>query len=173
MSYEKIYFELLNQTPGLLIERASANKAAEAWKFLTSGYQKQIQNITNSMSLYPCQNNGLVLVKNIEFISLCEHHLMPMFGQCHIAYDPQGKILGLGKFTEIVNIFAHRLQLQEQLTTEITQAIADITDAKGVGVLIEARHLCLMMQGVEKINQTVETSHFIGSLQHKDSKLFC
>lgn len=113
-----------------------------------------------------------MLFKGIEFISLCEHHLLPMFGTCHIAYLPNNKVLGFGKITEIMEALTKRLQLQERLTQEIGEAISNITQAKGVAVRIEAQHFCMMMQGVEKVKLKVETTYFSGELIQQQTHIF-
>ncbi len=107
----------------------------------------------------------MVLVQDIELYSLCEHHLLPFVGRCHVAYLPQGKVLGLSKVARIVDMFARRLQIQEQLTLQIAESIRDVTDAEGVGVIIEAEHMCMMMRGVEKQNSVTKTSAMLGSFR--------
>lgn len=132
-------------------------RAAKALQFLTQGYTETLQEVVND-ALFPSDTNEMVIVKNIELYSLCEHHLLPFIGQCHVAYIPNGQVLGLSKIARIVELFARRLQIQENLTKQIADAITQITDAKGVGVIIEAKHLCMMMRGVEKQNSVMTTS---------------
>ncbi len=144
--------------------RNTPKRAAKAMAFLTQGYQLQIDDVING-ALFASDNSEMVLVKNIELYSLCEHHLLPFLGKCHIAYIPNGKILGLSKFARIVDMFARRLQVQENLTNEIANALQQITDARGVGVVVEAQHLCMMMRGVEKQHSTMTTSVMLGQLR--------
>lgn len=136
-------------------------RAAKALAYLTQGYHQDLDTVTNN-AIFTSDTDEMVLVKNIELYSLCEHHLLPFFGRCHIAYIPNGKILGLSKFARIVDLFARRFQVQENLTQEIAQAILEVTDAKGVAVIIEAKHLCMMMRGVEKQASEMKTSNMLG-----------
>lgn len=139
-------------------------RAAQAFSFLTEGYQQSLEAIVNG-ALFHCPSDEMVIVKNIELYSLCEHHLLPFFGKCHIAYMPNGKIIGLSKLARIVEMFARRLQVQENLTREIAQTIYDVTNAKGVGVIIESQHLCMMMRGIEKQSASMCTSVMLGILR--------
>ncbi|MHA7840412.1 MAG: GTP cyclohydrolase I FolE [Gammaproteobacteria bacterium] len=132
-------------------------RAAKALEFLTQGYTETLENIVNG-ALFPSNTSEMVIVKNIELYSLCEHHLLPFIGQCHVAYIPNGQVLGLSKIARIVELFARRLQIQENLTKLIADAIMEVTEAKGIGVIIEAKHLCMMMRGVEKQNSIMTTS---------------
>lgn len=152
--------------PGL---RDTPKRAAEAMRYLTQGYQQDINEIINN-AIFPSDMEEMVVVKNIELYSLCEHHLLPFIGKCHVAYIPQGKILGLSKIARIVDVFARRLQVQEQLTKQIADCILQVTQATGVGVIVEAQHLCMMMRGVEKQNSIMTTSMMLGSLR-KDPSL--
>ena len=144
--------------------RDTPKRAAEAIKFLTQGYQQSVEKIVNG-ALFPSDNDEMILVKNIELYSLCEHHLLPFIGKCHVAYLPGGQIIGLSKIARIVDMHARRLQVQENLTKEIACTISAITQAKGVGVIIEAQHLCMMMRGVEKQNSIMTTSMMLGTLR--------
>lgn len=139
-------------------------RAAEAMKFLTHGYQQSIETIVNG-ALFESDNDEMIIVRDIELYSLCEHHLLPFIGKCHVAYLPQGKIIGLSKIARIVDLFARRLQVQEKLTKQIAESLFEITGAKGVGVIIEAKHLCMMMRGVEKQNSIMTTSVMLGSFR--------
>lgn len=132
-------------------------RAATAMKFLTQGYEQSVEKIVNG-ALFDTDNDEMIIVKDIELYSLCEHHLLPFIGKCHVAYLPKGKILGLSKIARIVDIFGRRLQVQEKLTKQIAETVLEITGARGVGVIIEAKHLCMMMRGVEKQNSVMVTS---------------
>lgn len=136
-------------------------RAAKAMKFLTQGYRQSLDELING-ALFATTNNEMVIVKDIELYSMCEHHLLPFFGRAHIGYIPDGKVLGLSKIPRIVDMFARRLQIQEQLTKQIGDCILEVTDAKGVAVVIEARHMCAMMRGVEKQNSSMTTSMMEG-----------
>ena len=139
-------------------------RAAKAFAFLTKGYQQDLDQLVND-ALFPSDASEMVLVQDIELYSLCEHHMLPFIGRCHVAYVPQGKVLGLSKFARIVDMFARRLQIQEQLTTQIAQSVMTATGALGVGVIIEAEHMCMMMRGVEKQNSVTKTSAMLGSFR--------
>jgi GTP cyclohydrolase I len=147
--------------PGL---QNTPKRAAKALQFLTHGYHQSVDQIVNG-ALFPSDSDEMVLVKNIELYSLCEHHLLPFIGKCHVAYVPNGKIIGLSKIARIVDMHARRLQVQENLTKEIAQTMLDVTGAKGVGVIIEAQHLCMMMRGVEKQNSIMSTSVMLGLMR--------
>jgi len=139
-------------------------RAARAFEYLTGGYQQSLEAILNG-ALFKSDNDEMVIVKNIELYSMCEHHLLPFFGKCHIAYLPNGQIIGLSKIARLVEMFARRLQVQENLTKNIAQSLQKVTNAKGVGVIIEAQHLCMMMRGVEKQNSVMCTSVMLGHLR--------
>jgi len=136
-------------------------RAANAIQFLTSGYHQTVEEIVNG-ALFPSDSNDMVVVQDIELFSLCEHHMLPFIGKAHIGYIPTGKVLGLSKLARIVDMFARRLQIQEQLTTQVAKTIQEVTAASGVGVIIEAKHLCMMMRGVEKQNSIMKTSAMLG-----------
>lgn len=135
-----------------------------ALKFLTSGYEADIQKIVNS-ALFKESCDEMVIVKDIEFFSLCEHHLLPFFGKMHVAYLPHGKVIGLSKIPRIVDVFARRLQLQERLTQQVAETLQDVLGARGVGVVAEARHFCMMMRGVEKQHSGTVTSAMLGAFR--------
>ena len=136
-------------------------RVAKSLRFLTSGYQQDIDKVLNG-ALYSVAYDEMVIVKDIEMFSLCEHHLLPFFGRCHVAYVPNGKVIGLSKIPRIVDVFARRLQVQERLTVQIAETIMDKIKPQGVGVIVEARHLCMIMRGVEKQNSIAVTSHMLG-----------
>ncbi len=143
-------------------------RAAKALQYLTKGYKEDIHKVVNN-AIFESDNDEMIIVKDIELYSLCEHHMLPFFGKCHVGYLPSGKILGLSKIARIVDIFARRLQVQENLTKQIAEAIRDFTNAQGVGVVIEARHLCMMMRGVEKQNSVMKTSCMLGQFRSQIS----
>ena len=139
-------------------------RAEKALKFLTSGYTTDLRKIVNG-ALFSESSDGMVIVKDIEFFSMCEHHLLPFYGKVHVAYLPHGKVIGLSKIPRIVDAFARRLQLQERLTTQIAGAIQEILEPRGVGVIAEARHFCMMMRGVEKQHSGTITSAMLGDFR--------
>lgn len=141
-------------------------RAAKAMAYLTRGYQQNLEEVVNN-ALFPSENSEMVLVKDIELYSLCEHHLLPFIGKAHVAYIPDGKVIGLSKIARIVDMYARRLQIQENMTKEIAEAIMSMTGAKGVGVVIEAKHMCMMMRGVEKQNGSMKTSMMLGTFRSK------
>lgn len=141
-------------------------RAAKAMRFLTKGYTEKLDDIVNG-ALFDSEANDLIIVKDIEMYSMCEHHLLPFLGKCHVGYIPNGKVLGLSKIARIVDFFARRLQIQERLTHEISHCIQDITGAIGVAVVVEAKHLCMMMRGIEKQNSVMTTSSMLGAMQNE------
>jgi len=143
-------------------------RAAKALQYITRGYEQSLDEIING-ALFESDMDEMVIVKDIELYSMCEHHLLPFIGECHVAYIPNGKVLGLSKIARIVDFFARRLQIQEQLTKDIAQTIMDITNAAGVGVIIKAKHLCMMMRGVEKQHSAMTTSMMLGAMREKTS----
>ena len=136
-------------------------RAAKAFKFLNNGYEKTLEEVLNG-AIFEADTEDMVIVKDIELYSLCEHHLLPFVGKCHIAYLPQGHVLGLSKLARIVDMYARRLQIQEKLTKQIADAVDAAVGAKGVAVVIEAKHMCMMMRGVEKQNSVMTTSVMTG-----------
>nr|WP_300307944.1 GTP cyclohydrolase I FolE [Halomonas sp.] len=143
-------------------------RAAKAMQFLNRGYTQSLEEIVNG-AVFSSETDEMVLVKDIELYSMCEHHLLPFIGKCHIAYLPNGKVLGLSKFARIVDMYARRMQIQENLTKQIADAVQSVTGARGVAVVIEARHLCMMMRGVEKQNSSMTSSVMLGSFRDKAS----
>ena len=164
---------LLGENParnGLL---HTPKRVAKSLDFMTSGYYEDPKNVLND-ALFESTNNEMVLIKNIEFYSLCEHHLLPIIGRAHVDYIPNGKVVGLSKIPRMVDIFARRLQIQEQLTEQIAQAIEECINPQGVGVVLEARHMCMEMRGVGKINSITTTSALRGIFlkKHETRKEF-
>ena len=147
--------------PGL---QDTPKRAAKAFEFLTRGYGQSLDEVVNN-ALFPSDSNEMVVVENIELYSLCEHHMLPFIGKCHVAYIPTGKVLGLSKVARIVDMYARRLQIQEALTSQIAETIRSVTNADGVGVIIEAQHMCMMMRGVEKQNSRMKTSAMLGTFR--------
>jgi len=139
-------------------------RAAKAMQFLTHGYQQSLATLVNN-AVFETTMDEMVVIKDIELYSMCEHHLLPFIGKCHIAYMPQGKVLGLSKFARIVDMYARRFQIQESLTRQIAEAVESVTGAKGVAVVIEAKHMCMMMRGVEKQNSSMTTSMMLGQFR--------
>ena len=148
--------------------RGTPARAAKAMQFMTSGYSKNIKEVINN-AIFTADSDEMIIVKDIELYSLCEHHLLPFFGKCHVGYIPNGKIIGLSKVARIVDVFARRLQVQESLTKQIAETLLKALSAKGVGVVIEAQHLCMMMRGVEKQNSVMKTSCMLGSFRKEIS----
>ena len=146
------------ERPGLA---DTPKRAAKAFEFLTRGYAQSVDEVVNN-ALFPSDASEMILVQDVELYSLCEHHLLPFIGKCHVAYIPTGKVLGLSKVARIVDLYARRLQIQEALTAQIAETIMQVTDAEGVGVIIEAQHMCMMMRGVEKQNSVMKTSAMLG-----------
>lgn len=147
--------------------RQTPSRVAKMYSFLTKGYAEDIRSVVNG-AVFKEKYNEMVIVKDIDFFSLCEHHLVPFFGKCHIAYIPKGKIIGLSKLPRIVEVFARRLQVQERLTKQIAEALYTTLDPQGVGVVVEARHLCMMMRGVEKQNSVATTSAMFGTFRNDE-----
>ena len=166
-SMERSFHELLEavgedpQREGLL---KTPIRAAKAFEFLTNGYRQDLDAIINQ-AIFTSDASEIILVKDIELYSMCEHHLLPFIGKAHVAYIPNGKVIGLSKVARIVDVFARRLQIQEQLTTQIADALMQALHPNGVAVVIEAKHLCMMMRGVEKQNSVMTTSCLLGSFK--------
>jgi GTP cyclohydrolase I len=139
-------------------------RVAKALQFMTRGYHQDINHLLNG-ALFPIEYDEMVIVKDIDFFSLCEHHLLPFFGKCHVGYLPNKKVVGLSKIPRVVDAFSRRLQVQERLTTQIAEILQDKLNAHGVGVVMEAQHLCMMMRGVEKQNTIAVTSSMLGAFR--------
>jgi GTP cyclohydrolase I len=144
------------------------DRAAKAMRFLTKGYHENLSNVIND-AIFTIEDNHMVIVKDIELYSLCEHHMLPFLGKCHIGYIPNGKVLGVSKLARLVDHFSRRLQIQERLTDQIANTLQETVGAEGVGVVIEAKHLCMMMRGVEKQNSNMITSAMIGCFRNDAS----
>ena len=168
---EQAYLDILKKIgedpdrPGLA---DTPRRAAKAMDFLTQGYGLDIDIIIND-ALFPSDTDEMVIVKDIELYSMCEHHILPFIGKCHVAYIPNGKVIGLSKIARVVDMFARRLQIQENLTNEIANCIIDKTHAAGAAVIIEAQHMCMMMRGVEKQNSVMTTSCMLGAFRNSQS----
>lgn len=162
------HFEKIIESTGEDLQREgllkTPTRAAQAFKHLTEGYHKSLEHVVNG-AVFQSDSDGMVVIKDIEFYSLCEHHLLPFSGKCHIGYLPDGQVLGLSKVARIVDMFAQRLQIQERLTQQVAEAILQVTGAKGVGIVIEANHFCMMMRGVTKQNAVMKTSHWLGDFK--------
>jgi GTP cyclohydrolase I len=143
-------------------------RAAKAMQYLCRGYEQSVEEIVNG-ALFASDNDEMIIVDNIELYSLCEHHMLPFIGKAHVAYIPTGKVLGLSKIARLVDMFARRLQIQENLTRQIADAVQQVTGAAGVAVVIEAQHMCMMMRGVEKQNSTMNTSVMLGAFRESSN----
>lgn len=168
---EKLYTQLLScigedqNREGLIKTPA---RAAKAMEFLTRGYKQKLEEVVNG-AIFSSESDEMILVKDIELYSLCEHHLLPFIGKCHVGYMPNGKIIGLSKIARIVDLYARRLQVQENLTSQIANGIMQVLGAAGVAVVIEAQHLCMMMRGVQKQNSVMKTSCLLGTFRESPS----
>lgn len=170
MDSDKLY-EALIASIGEDVSRDGLKKtpqrAAKAFQFLTQGYNQSLDEVVNG-AIFDSDNDEMVIVKDIELYSMCEHHLLPFVGKVHVAYIPKGKVIGLSKLARISDMFARRLQIQEQLTKQIADAVMEVTGAAGVGVVIEAQHFCMMMRGVQKQNSWTTSSMMLGSFRNND-----
>ena len=168
---EQAYLDIIKAT-GEDPDRAglvdTPKRAAEAMEFLTQGYKMDIDEVIND-AMFPSDTDEIIIVKDIELYSMCEHHMLPFIGKCHVAYLPRGKVIGLSKIARLVNVFARRLQIQENLTSQIANCILEKTNAAGAAVIIEAKHMCMMMRGVEKQNSMMKTSMMLGQFQGDQS----
>ena len=161
-AYSSIIAEIDDVTrPGVV---DTPKRAARAMLFLTRGYTQSLEEVVNG-ALFPAENREMIVVQDVELYSLCEHHLLPFIGKCHVGYIPNGRVLGLSKVARVVDMFARRLQIQEELTFQIADALRRVTGAEDIGVIIEARHLCMMMRGVEKQNSLMKTSAMLGAFR--------
>jgi GTP cyclohydrolase IA len=165
-AYATIIAEIDDVTrPGVV---DTPKRAAKAIEFLTRGNSQTLEEVVNN-ALFPAENREMIVVEDIELYSMCEHHMLPFIGKAHVGYIPNGKVLGLSKIARIVDMFARRLQIQEELTHQIATAVQDVTGAQDVGVVIEAKHLCMMMRGVEKQNSRMKTSAMLGAFRDDPS----
>ena len=144
--------------------RNTPERVEKALRFMTQGYQKDVDHLLNG-ALFPMEYDEMVIVKDIEMFSMCEHHVLPFYGKVHIAYLPKGKVIGLSKLPRLVDLFARRLQVQERLTMQIAETIQRVIEPEGVGVVVEAKHLCMMMRGVEKQHSAAVTSSMLGAFR--------
>ncbi|MEB2514372.1 GTP cyclohydrolase I FolE [Pseudomonas sp. YuFO20] len=166
-SYREILIGL-GENPDREGLRDTPLRAAKAMQYLCHGYEQSVEEIING-ALFASDNDEMVIVDNIELYSLCEHHMLPFIGKAHVAYIPTGKVLGLSKLARLVDMFARRLQIQENLTRQIADAVQQVTGAAGVAVVIEAQHMCMMMRGVEKQNSTMNTSVMLGAFRESSN----
>ncbi|MEW6039364.1 MAG: GTP cyclohydrolase I FolE [Pseudomonadota bacterium] len=168
---EKLFSQLIQEIgedvsrEGLL---DTPKRAGSAFRFLNSGYHQSLDRVLNN-AVFEADSEDMVIVKDIELYSLCEHHLLPFIGKCHVGYLPQGKVIGLSKIARIVEMYARRLQIQERLTKQIADAIQTAVNPRGVAVVVEAKHLCMMMRGVEKQNSVMTTSSMLGLFRRQSS----
>lgn len=153
--------ELLGEDPDREGLKRTPLRVAEAYKFLARGYKDDPKTVLND-ALFEATSDEMVIVKDVDFYSLCEHHMLPFFGKCHVAYLPNSKVVGLSKIPRLVDVYARRLQIQERMTQEIASALEELIAPQGVGVVVEAQHLCMMMRGVEKQNSYAITSAMLG-----------
>ena len=159
--------EQLGEDPSRSGLQETPHRVEQSLRFLTKGYQEDLARVLNG-AIFPIETTEMVIVRDIDFFSLCEHHLLPFFGKCHVAYLPDGHVLGLSKMARIVELFSRRLQVQERLTSQIAGAVMEGVGALGVGVVMEGQHLCMMMRGVEKQNTLAVTSSMTGTFKSDD-----
>lgn len=165
--YKKILIEIGEDVSrdGLL---KTPQRAAEAMRFLTKGYNEKLEDVVND-AIFEAEMHDMVISKNIEIYSTCEHHMLPFFGKCHIGYIPSKKVIGVSKLSRIADMYSRRFQIQERLTHQIAEAVYKVIEPIGVGVVIEAQHLCMMMRGVEKQNSVMQTSSMLGAFRKNES----
>ena len=164
----KNLLELLGEDPsreGLL---NTPKRVAKAWEFLTKGYNENLDDLINN-AIFEGESKDMVIVKNIEFYSLCEHHMIPFYGKAHIGYIPDGKIIGLSKLARITDLFSQRLQVQERLTNQIAQCLQEVLNPRGVAVVLEGKHFCMLSRGVQKQNSIATSSSMLGVFREKES----
>lgn len=164
---QDLYLQMLKaigENPAREGLKDTPKRAAAAMEFLTSGYETELDELVNN-AIFESGSDEMVIVRDIELFSLCEHHLLPFIGQAHVAYLPAGKVIGLSKIPRIVDMYARRLQIQESMTRQIAEAVQKVTGARGVAVVIESKHLCMMMRGVEKQNSSMTTSVMLGTFR--------
>ena len=168
---EDMYLKLIEsigEDPGREGLRRTPERADKAFRFLTQGYAKRLEEIVNN-AIFKTETRDMIILKDIEIYSLCEHHMLPFFGKCHIGYIPNDRIIGVSKLARIADMYARRLQVQERLTRQIADAIQNVLNPSGVGVVIDAQHLCTMMRGVEKQNTVMQTLTMLGSFERRSS----
>lgn len=165
--YQKL-IEAIGEDPSREGLVRTPHRAAKAFQYLTRGYEQNLESVVND-AVFKTETRDMIILKDIEIYSLCEHHMLPFFGKCHIGYIPTDKIIGVSKLARIADMFARRLQVQERLTRQIADAIWDVLKPNGVGVIIEAQHLCAMMRGVQKQNSIMQTSAMLGSFETRQS----
>jgi GTP cyclohydrolase I len=166
-AYYRALIEAIGEDPGRAGLRETPKRAAEALRYFTKGYNQKVETVLNH-AIFEEEYDDMVIVRDIEFYSLCEHHLVPFFGKCHVGYLPGGKIIGLSKIARLVEMFSRRLQVQERLTHEIAHALEEAIRPRGVAVVMQARHLCMMMRGVEKQGSQMVTSAVLGAFRERD-----
>jgi len=165
----KTMLEIIGENTGREGLLKTPTRVFKAYEYMTSGYLKSPNDVLGE-ALFESDNDQMVIIKDIEFYSMCEHHLLPIIGRAHVAYIPNGKVVGLSKIPRMVDVFARRLQIQEQLTEQIAKAIDDVIAPKGVGVVIQARHMCMEMRGVEKTHSNTTTSALRGMFLKSDTR---
>lgn len=160
--------ELIGEDPNREGLINTPKRVAKAWNFLTKGYKEDLDALINN-AIFEGESKDMVIVKNIEFYSLCEHHMIPFYGKAHIGYIPDGKIIGLSKLARITDLFAQRLQVQERLTSQIAQCLQDVLNPRGVAVVLEGKHFCMLSRGVQKQNSIATSSSMLGIFREKES----
>lgn len=164
----KNLLELLGEDPSREGLINTPKRVAKAWDFLTKGYSENLDELINN-AIFEGESKDMVIVKNIEFYSLCEHHMIPFYGKAHIGYIPDGKIIGLSKLARITDLFSQRLQVQERLTTQIAQCLQEVLNPRGVAVVLEGKHFCMLSRGVQKQNSIATSSSMLGIFREKES----
>ena len=164
----KNLLELLGEDPSREGLINTPKRVAKAWDFLTKGYSENLDELINN-AIFEGESKDMVIVKNIEFYSLCEHHMIPFYGKAHIGYIPDGKIIGLSKLARITDLFSQRLQVQERLTTQIAQCLQEVLNPRGVAVVLEGKHFCMLSRGVQKQNSIASSSSMLGIFREKES----